>query len=109
MIQTSDDIPNLYAFQFLFANTFVHEIGGHLLITFLYNGRPVTPEGISYSSWFGQPQPGHSQPPGETGRHLEGLLFGGTVEYFRDENNSSDKQVSPRKCYNVYEKTRSYL
>lgn len=43
MIQTSDDIPNLYAFQFLFANTFVHEIGGNLLITYLYTGRPVTP------------------------------------------------------------------
>lgn len=63
-------------FQFLFATTLVHEAGGHLLVTFLGNGRPYTPAHMT--------APGYSSYPlGESGRYLELRLFGGTTEYFQ--------------------------
>lgn len=75
-------------FQFLFATTFVHEVGGHLLITFLGNGRPITPPDIS------APRYG-SDDVGESGRYLELNLFGGNTEYFRDskQDNGQVKNV----------------
>jgi hypothetical protein len=65
-------------FQFLFATTFVHEVGGHLLVTFLSNGTlPFTPAHLS--------APGYGiGRRGESGRYLELSLFGGNTEYYRD-------------------------
>jgi hypothetical protein len=64
-------------FQFLFATTFVHEVGGHLLVTFLGNGRPITPPQITGPNYG-------SVTNGESGRFLELNLFGGNTEYFHD-------------------------
>ena len=82
------DWNQVRTFQFMFANTFVHEVGVHVLITFLGQGRPMTP-----------PQPpfdldGYSDSQaGESGRTLETFLFGGTMEYYRDANHSGNDQV----------------
>ncbi|PGH01797.1 hypothetical protein AJ80_08964 [Polytolypa hystricis UAMH7299] len=69
-------------FQFQFANIFLHEIGGHLLFTYLYDGRPMTPPQMMPLSWSGQAQPGSSEPAGESGRFLEDVLLQGTLEFF---------------------------
>jgi hypothetical protein len=57
--------------------TLLHEVGGHLLITFLSNGHPITPPTIS-APCYG------NQAIGEAGRYFELVLFGGTTEYYRD-------------------------
>lgn len=62
--------------MFLFATTLVHEAGGHVFMTFLNNGRALTPSSV--------PAPAYDNGNfGESGRYLELRLFGGTTEYFR--------------------------
>ncbi|KAK2757245.1 hypothetical protein FQN54_004759 [Arachnomyces sp. PD_36] len=58
--------------------------GAHLLMTYLYHGRPVTPKEINHDSWVGQAEPDApaGEAAGESGRFFEGELFGGTVENF---------------------------
>jgi hypothetical protein len=79
MLASIDNGDRFYTFQFIFATTTVHEIGGHLLITFLSNGRVITPPSISAL--------GYAQTPdgGEAARWLETWLFGGTSEFYRDQ------------------------
>lgn len=94
MIRSSDGTngPRFRTFQFLFANTFVHEVGAHLLITFLGQGRPITPPTI------GAATPGYSiNGAGESGRRLETMLFQGTIEYYRDP--SQDAHQVNQKCH----------
>ncbi|OJD25585.1 hypothetical protein ACJ73_03042 [Blastomyces percursus] len=76
-------------FIFQLANTFVHEVGGHLLMTFLSdlivdeNGqvaRPFTPPSVSYSNYAAC----DNCMAGESGRALEDILFGGSLEYYHD-------------------------
>ena len=75
-------------FQFLFANTILHEVGGHVLITFLSQGRLMTPpQGPFRAAGYSNSQ------AGESGRTLETSLFGGTMEYYRDANYSGNDQV----------------
>lgn len=69
-------------FQFLFATMIVHEVGGHLLLTFIGNGRPLTPPELS------APQYGTIN-DGESGRCLELRLFGGNTEYYVDPSQGS--------------------
>ena len=75
-------------FQFAFATTIIHEAGGHILVTWLGQGRPDTPKEISVHGY------GTQQLPGESGRFLEMGLFGGTTEFYRDSQ-QDDGQVSP--------------
>ena len=67
-------------FQFRLANLMLHEIGGHLFITFLGYGKMGTPPSIrghmTYSRRAGL---------GEAGRRLELDLFGGNMEFLRIE------------------------
>jgi hypothetical protein len=72
-------------FQFQFANIFFHEIGAHLLFTYLYNGRPTTPYNAMPTNWQDQLQSGQSggAEAGESGRLLESRAFGGTLEFFK--------------------------
>lgn len=75
-------------FIFMFANTFLHEIG-HVLVTFLTKGRTWTPPRITaqvggYSGDF----------HGEAGRNLETIIFGGTMEYYLDPADD-ESQVRP--------------
>lgn len=75
-------------FQFLFANLFLHEVGGHLLVTLLGKGRLLTPPNIRPTiSGYGT-----SNEIGESGRLLEQILFGGTIEIFRDLSRPSGQQ-----------------
>lgn len=55
---------------------FTHEVGAHLLVTFLRNGRVNTPPTITVQGYG-------SRTVGESGRFLEAYLFGGTTEYYR--------------------------
>jgi len=77
-------------FQFLFATIFVHEVGGHLRVTFLGNGRPITPPQITALNYG-------SLTNGESGRYLELNLFGGNTEYFHDptQDNSQGRHSPP--------------
>ncbi|KAK2768654.1 hypothetical protein FQN54_000510 [Arachnomyces sp. PD_36] len=81
-------------FMFQLANTLVHEVGGHLFMTFISQNmlsptgqlqRPFTPESVTYSDYG-------SQGVGESGRLLESAIFGGSMEYFRD-NTAGDRQA----------------
>lgn len=72
--------------QFIFVNMFLHEIGGHLFMTYLTKGRVNTPPHIragmsGYS--------GHNE--GESGRHLEVLFFRGNIEIYRDSTQGNDQ------------------
>ncbi|KAK2799481.1 hypothetical protein FQN50_008453 [Emmonsiellopsis sp. PD_5] len=76
-------------FQFAFAATFVHEIGAHLLITWLGGGRLNTPANMAI--------PGYELPnrPGEAGRYFELHAFGGTMEYYRDNQQDNGQSGVP--------------
>lgn len=65
-------------FNFIFANTFLHEIG-HVFVTFLTKGQMGTPRRLraEISGYSGQDR-------GEAGRCLETIILGGTLEYYRD-------------------------
>ena len=78
-------------FIFLFANTFLHEIG-HTLVTFLTKGRTSTPRHIR-ATIRGYSADGR----GEAGRNLEEIIFGGTMEFYRDRADD-DSQVRPCRC-----------
>ena len=54
-----------------------HELG-HVLITYLSKGRELTP---SHIHALNEDAPGSE---GEAGRALEYLVFGGTINYFKD-------------------------
>ena len=72
------DNKQFRTFLFIFANAFFHETC-HLFTTFLTQGRIATPQHI-------RPQvPGYSHMgKGEFGRYMETVVFGGTLEYYRD-------------------------
>ena len=77
MVRSVDSGERFRNFQFLFANTFLHEVGGHLLITYLNEGQSITPASIA-GHWVYS-----STPFGEAGRALESKVFGGNLEYYR--------------------------
>ena len=87
---SKNHFENVQTFIFLFANTFIHEVGAHLVVTFLAQGRVNTPPSIrpnvtDYSN---------NNAIGESGRWFEEKFFQGTMEYFRDEN-QDNHQVCP--------------
>ena len=65
-------------FLFIFANTFFHETC-HLFTTFLTKSRTATPPHVA-------PQVGgySKMNKGEFGRYMETVVYGGTLEYYRD-------------------------
>lgn len=67
-------------FMFLFGNMFFHEIGGHILVTYLGKNRLDTPPGVAPASIGYILAPGL----GESGRLLEERVLGGTLEAFGD-------------------------
>lgn len=98
MVASESQTQQFRTFQFLFANIFLHEVAGHLLVTYLIGDeesqaharhRGFTPEqyqptlldGLQgYGNYIPQPG-GQVVRTGESGRYLEQLLFGGTVEF----------------------------
>ncbi|KAK2763115.1 hypothetical protein FQN54_009750 [Arachnomyces sp. PD_36] len=84
MVNSANTPGAFRRFQFQFANIFLHEIGAHLLFTYLYHGRPTTPYNAMPANWHNQVQPGQSAeaPAGESGRLLEFRAFDGTLEFF---------------------------
>ncbi|PGG96536.1 hypothetical protein AJ79_09554 [Helicocarpus griseus UAMH5409] len=86
---TSPDSVNFRIFQFLFAHTFLHEVGGHMLITYLSGGRrPLTP-----------PEMGHGLYGTEAGRALERVAFRGALEYYCDFNQDDHQPGIPHLLY----------
>ncbi|KAI9737937.1 MAG: hypothetical protein M1834_009307 [Cirrosporium novae-zelandiae] len=75
-------------FQFMFAMALIHEVGGHLLISFLTSGAGSTPEMV-YPHFFNSAEPSQS---GESGRYLEWTLFGGCHEW-RENTNQGSRQA----------------
>ncbi|KAJ5116046.1 hypothetical protein N7456_000394 [Penicillium angulare] len=78
-LQESEQV--FWRYHFLLATAMAHEIGGHILITFLGQGRKHTPRTIG--------APGYLDADGitgEAGRNLEMQLFGGTIEYYQSSN-----------------------
>ena len=96
---SSGDGPNFRVFQFLFANTFLHEIGGHLLITYLGQGKIATPKCIQHPLYAG----------GEAGRALERMMLGGSLEYFRDKNQGNGQASCPASEENISNCSHSSL
>lgn len=80
-------------YQFMFATTLIHEVGGHLLYTLLCNGRLVTPPHISANGWG-------TDNTGESGRYLEDILYGGTLAWYKDpaQGNDQVKELSIGCC-----------
>ncbi|KAJ5289219.1 hypothetical protein N7478_002249 [Penicillium angulare] len=72
-----------WRFHFLIATILAHEVGDHLLITFLNHGRTFTPPDIGVSAYC---KAGGGI--GEAGRMLEICLFGGNLEYYQAPNQS---------------------
>ncbi|KAL4902144.1 hypothetical protein BDW74DRAFT_180992 [Aspergillus multicolor] len=71
--------PQAYVeWQFQFATIIVHEVGGHMLTTFLGNGGSAQPEAFAMDGYQ------QGQRIGEAGRFLETQLFGGTVAWYTD-------------------------
>ena len=65
-------------FLFIFANTFFHETC-HLFTTFLTKGREATPPHVAP-----QVKEYSTMDKGEFGRYMETVVYGGTLEYYRD-------------------------
>ncbi|PGH03745.1 hypothetical protein GX51_03889 [Blastomyces parvus] len=100
MVNAAESQEALRRFQFQFINLFFHEIGGHLLFTYLYHGLLGTPREVTPANWYGQHQ---GENLGESGRTLETVVFGGTVEFYDVPEASIQKK--PRKpcktvCFN---------
>ena len=86
--RSDHDLRPIQTFTFILANTFFHEIC-HLLVMFLTRGRTMTPahfkpevKYLKYSKEYN----------GESGRYMETVLFGGTIEIHRDPA-QDDSQV----------------
>lgn len=73
-------------FLFMFACATLHELS-HLFVGYLTRGAlPDTPDGIThlnYSQYFDE-ETGEMNPGGESGRWLENVLYGGSIEYYAD-------------------------
>ena len=76
------------SFKFVFANTLLHEIG-HVFVTFLTKGRTATPSHLQadVAGYSGEHE-------GEAGRNLETIIFGGTIEYYRDHADDDSQVLS---------------
>jgi hypothetical protein len=93
MIRASNTGGSQYRrFIFQLACTFVHEIGGHMFVTFLTHGNRDTPPNIGHRRYAGRQGQPQGVQNGEAGRFLERKLFGGGLEFYRDTT-KDDHQV----------------
>jgi len=76
-------------FIFVFVATIVHEVGGHVFVTSLWESerRPLTPGSLQPVTWGDDPT------EGESGRWLGSALFGGILSHYRNPYLDED-QVS---------------
>lgn len=86
MIRSAGTGQTFRVFQFKLACALVHEVAGHMLVTFLGRGRSLTPPTITVAGYA-------TQEGGESGRFLEMSLFGGCLEYYR-ASGQGENQVS---------------
>lgn len=76
------------AFMFKTANTLFHEMA-HVFVTYLTKGQESTPPQIN------DPTVKVSENGGEAGRAMEVLLFGGTINYFREASSGKPSSGGP--------------
>jgi len=89
--------PTRYrTFHFILVNTFVHEVGGHLLTTFITEGKTSTPPLVAPGEIGGRGGYGNTD-VGEAGRVLEFMLFGANLEFYRDQNQGDDQVRDSRR------------
>lgn len=79
----SGEAQKFRTFQFQLANTILHEVGGHLLVTYIGAGRPFTPPTIGHPQ-YNLLQHGAVVPTAEAGHNLERRLWRGTLEFYRN-------------------------
>lgn len=84
MISSSDRPKQLRLWIFWISTIILHEVAGHLLITWLGNGNVNTPV-IMNAPTFDPPS--HE---GESSRVLEAILFGGTPVCIKDSGQPED-------------------
>lgn len=77
-----------YMFQLVV--TMVHEVGGHLFVTYLTRGRAHTPRAMRHPNYF----PTIYERAPESGRFLELALFGGAL-VFAGDGSTRFQQVRP--------------
>lgn len=93
----NSELEQFRTFQFTFAATLVHEVGAHILITAIDNGRNWTPPEMSASGHVSieeKEETGEWVYFGESGRWLEKNLYGGTLEFVQDPARDIKTQVS---------------
>ena len=89
MLASSNNGARFRAFQFLFANTLAHEVGGHVLITYLGQGgsHHHTPSNLGADLDRYDYDNNH----GESGRWLECATHEGSLDYYRDHEADDDQ------------------
>ena len=86
---TAENRRQFNRFLFAYSNTILHELA-HILITYLGQGRELTPDGINGSDVARVPD----RAKNEAGRALERMFLGGTVKYYRDpDQGTADRLV----------------
>ena len=76
--EDSEDSKHRFrAFLFMTADTLLHEMA-HVFITYLSKGQSLTPRQVNTLPTT------EEEIEGEAGRALEGLMFGGTINYFHE-------------------------
>lgn len=73
-------VNEIYYYVFQLVVTLVHEVGGHLFVTYLTYGRSQTPREVRHPNYY----PGVYDGAPESGRYLELMLFGGALIFAGD-------------------------
>lgn len=83
----------------MFAVATLHELT-HLFVAYLAQGsddpNSYTPPDVSYLNYVGLVDPQTNRPmTGESGRWIEGYLFGGSIEFYRDVSDDNGQAGIP--------------
>lgn len=91
MISSADSPKQFRLWIFQVAVVLMHEVGGHLMVTFLGHGHVITPRIMTIAGFNSHVRPDN----GESGRILETWLLGGVAE-FQSDRRLRDDHVSER-------------
>ncbi|UNI24006.1 hypothetical protein JDV02_009787 [Purpureocillium takamizusanense] len=83
-------------FLFVFASATLHELAHFFLGYLSGNGRPYTPDQITHLGYGSKRGArGNIIPGGESGRWLENMLYGGSIEFYADESQNTAQAGIP--------------
>ncbi|KAJ9395700.1 hypothetical protein DTO282F9_7320 [Paecilomyces variotii] len=86
MISSADSPKQFRLWIFQVAVVLMHEVGGHLMVTFLGHGHVITPRIMTIAGFNSHVRPDN----GESGRILETWLLGGVAEFQSDRRLRDD-------------------